>query len=119
MRISDYENEEALDLLADLIEPAAMIMSDKKVEGMVKSKKPALLIAPYILKNHKKSAIEIVAALHREDPARVKFNAVSLLNDLLDIINDPQMAELFTLQSQNPQDIVSGSATENTEEEEQ
>lgn len=119
MRLSDYENEEALDLLADLIDPAARIMADKKVEAMVKSKKPALLIASHILKKHKKESIEIVSALHREDPGKYRFTAISLLNDLLDILNDEQVIGLFTSQGQTTERTYSGSATESTEESEQ
>ena len=118
MRISDFENEEALDLLADIIEPAAQIMADEKVAEMVRAEKPALIIAPYILRNHKKSTMEIVASLHKTTPDKVRFNAVTLLSDLLDIINDPEVMGLFTSQGQIMQDNVSGSATENTTEKE-
>lgn len=114
MRISDFENEDALDLLADIIEPAAVIMSDKEVVKMQNAQKPALLLASYILKNHKKSAIEIVAALHKEDPKKVRFNAVTLLKDVVDLIGDPLVRDLFTSQGQNEQEKTSGSATENT-----
>ena len=117
MRLSDYENEEALDLLADLIEPAARIMKDKKVEAMVRAKEPGISIAVYILKNHKESAIEIVASLHRETPETYSFNALSLVNDILDILNDPEIENLFSSQEQTS--TSSGSATENTGESEQ
>lgn len=119
MKLSDFENEEALDLLADIIEPAARIMGDKNVEMMTKSKKPALVIAGYALKNHKDSVIEIVAALHREDPTKVRFNTASLLKDLLDILNDRELLDLFTSQGQTTEGEPSGSATVNTEESEQ
>ena len=114
MRLSDYENEEALDLIADLIEPAARIMQDKKVEALVNKKEPAIKIAGYILKNHKQSAIEIVASMHRESPETYRFTALTLVNDLLDILNDPQIEELFSSQGQIS--TSSGSATENTKE---
>lgn len=116
MRLTDYENEEALELLADIIEPAAVIMSDKKVSDMVQSGTPVLIIAPYILREHKKEVVEVVAGVHRESPATYKFNAVSLLSDLLDIINDPELISLFTSQGQNLQDTNSGSAMETGKE---
>ena len=116
MKISDFENEAALDLLADIIDPAATIMADKEVEKLYKDGKPAMVIAAYILKHHKKSAIEIIAALHQESPDKVKFNAVTLMWDVVDIINDPLMRDLFTSQGQSTPSGNSGSATENTPE---
>ena len=119
MRLSDYENEEALDLLAELIDPVARIMADKKVKNMADSKKPVLLIASFILKNHKKEAIEVVAALHRENPKTYRFTAISLLNDLVDIMNDEEVLGLFYSQGQTGERNSSGSATASTEESEQ
>lgn len=119
MKLSDFENEEALDLLADIMEPAAKIMADKKVEAMFRAETPALIIAPYVLRHHKKSAIEIISALHQTTPDKLKFNAVSLLKDLIDLMNDEQVAELFTLQGQMTQDTSSGSAMGTTEDEKQ
>ena len=117
MRITDFENEEALDLLADIIEPAAYIMADKKVPELFKEK-PPIFTAGYILKNHKKSAIEIIAALHKESPEKIRFNAVTLLSDVIDLINDPVVKDLFTSQGQNMDEESSGSATESTTGEE-
>lgn len=119
MRLSDFENEAALDLLADIIEPAAEIMADKKVEMMTRSGKPVILVATYILKNHKKPAIEIIAALHGEKPETVRFNAITLLHDLVDLINEPMVRDLFTSQGQNTDAKRSGSAMANTTGEEQ
>lgn len=117
MRLTDYENEEALELLADIMEPAAVIMSDKEIATMVQSGVPAIVIAPKILRGHPKEVIEIIASMHREKPDTYKFNAVSLLHDLVDIMNDPELVDLFTSQGQKLQDMNSGSAMENGEAE--
>ena len=37
MKLSDYEGEQALDVLADLIEPAMEIMADKEMADREKS----------------------------------------------------------------------------------
>ena len=113
MRLTDYENEEALELLADILEPAAVIMSDKEIATMVQSGVPVLVVAPKILRGHQKEVVEIVASLHREKPDTFKFNAVSLLKDLIDIMNDPELIDLFTSQGQILQDMSSGSAMGN------
>lgn len=113
MKLTDFENEQALDLLADIIEPAAMIMGDAKVKEMVDSRKPVLLIASYILKNHKKQVIKIEAIMHGKTPETVRFNTATLIKDVVDIFNDSELVDLFTSQGQMKQEGSSGSATEN------
>lgn len=117
MKLREFENEQALDLLADIIEPIARIMADDKIEKMVKAKKPVLIIASHILKNNKRDVIEIVAMMNGADPATFKFNTVTLLKDVVEIMDDPDIISLFTSQGQMTEEGSSGSATENTEEE--
>lgn len=117
MRLSDFENEDALDLLAKIIEPAAEIMSDPQIVNKFRTKPPIFGVAD-ILKNHKKAAIEIVAALHGKTPDSFRFNIATLTNDVLDMVNDPEMRAVFTSQSQQKTETSSGSAMESTEEKE-
>ena len=119
MRISEFENDEALDLLADIMDPLSDIMGNEIVSKMVEAKKPTLVIARYVLKNHKKSVIEIVALLNKTTPDKVKFNVIGLIKDIVNLITDLEGVGLFTLQGQNLGDGSSGSVTENTEEGEQ
>lgn len=113
MKLSDFENEDALDLLAAIIEPAAEIMGDPKVVQLYKEK-PMLFVVAEILKNHKKSAMEIVAAMHGKEPDECKFNVITLTKDVLDILNDPEILQVFSSQSQMTDEKPSGSATEST-----
>ena len=113
MRLSDFENEDALDLLANIIEPAAEIMSDQKVVQIYKEK-PMLFMVAEILRHHKHSAIEIVAAMHGKKPDEYKFNVITLTNDVLEILNDPEIQQVFSSQSQMSDEKPSGSATEST-----
>ena len=114
MRLSDFENEDGLDLLADIIEPASEIMSDKRIVDTYRDGKPPLLVAAEILRHHKTSAVEIIAALHKEDPGKIKFNALTLMRDVLDLLNDPAVQMVFSSQSQENASMSSGSATEST-----
>ena len=60
MKLSEYQGEEALDLLADLIEPAGEIMSDKEIGEVFKENRfRAIGLA---IKNHKKAANQKIAA---------------------------------------------------------
>ena len=42
MKISDYKDEEALDLLVELIDPAAEIFSDKQIANVLQNNQPAI-----------------------------------------------------------------------------
>lgn len=117
MKLSDYKNEDALDVLADLFEPASVLMTDKAVVNMMRMQQPAPKVATYIIRNHKKEIIQILAALDREDPETYQIGLLTLPVRLIEILNDPDLIELFHMQAQNTA-TYSGSAMENTEVEE-
>lgn len=113
MKYKEFEGEKALDVLADLIEPAAEIMSDDKVAKNARAGNRMAAIKAAI-KDHKKSVIYMLAVLNDEDPATYKPKLLTLPIMLLEILNDPDIADLFTSQSQNVAGTASGSATEST-----
>ena len=100
MRLSDIKNEQALDTLADIMEPAAEILADDEVKIIYKSGQPKLRLAAYIIKNHKKSVIEILARLDGEDPETYSFSLLTLPKKVLELLNDPGITDLFTAQGQ-------------------
>lgn len=120
MKLSDYKGEEAIDILVELIEPAAVIMADKEIAQMAKGNVPAVKVVKTAIKNHKKEVIEIMAILDGENPEEYaeKINVFSLPVKLLEILNDPLMKDLFMSQGQTTE-ASSTSATENTRENEQ
>lgn len=115
MKLSDFKNEDALDLIADLIEPASEIFSDKAIAeaGRSGQKAKAIKIA---LKEHKKSVIEILSALDNVPVSEYNKNVAQMTVDLLDLLNDDTLMQVFTSQGQKVAENVSGSAMENTEE---
>lgn len=117
MKISDYKGEEALDVLAELIEPAAAIMSDKDIAEFARKKNRVMLIKT-LIKNHKAEVIEVMAVLDREDPRQYaeKVNLFTLPKKLLEVFNDPDVMSLFTSQGQSVEETSSTSAMESTEE---
>lgn len=126
MKLSDYKGEEAIEILADIIEPLTAILGDedmRKIASENKGKKitPVSYIKP-ILKNHPKEVIEVLAGIDKEpvEEYRKKVNVLTLPMKLLELMNDPQMQSLFTSQGQTDMNLKphSGSATENTEAEE-
>ena len=114
MKLSEYQGEAALDILADLIEPAGEIMSDKEIGEVFKQNRfKAIGMA---IKNHKKAVMQILATMDGVPVDEYKCNVFSLPVKILEILNDPDLVQLFTYQGQTGDANSSGSASENTEE---
>ena len=77
MRLSEIKGEDGLDMLADILEPAAEIMTDAKVKQLAQNDERIKLIS-HILKEHKKSILTIMAIVNREDPATYNPSIIEL-----------------------------------------
>ena len=114
MKLSEYQGEEALDILAELIEPAGEIMSDKHIgEAFKENRFKAIGMA---IKNHKKAVMQILATMDGVPVDEYKCNVFSLPVKILEILNDPEMIQLFQYQGQTGDAKSSGSASVNTED---
>ena len=118
MNLSQYENEDAIDLLADMLEPITWIVSDPKFKKQWESGEPIVKAIVYALREHKQDVINLVAAMHREDPKEYKFTLASLMADLMDLVKNPTFQMVFPVQGRSVGSSASGSATESTEEKE-
>lgn len=114
MKLSEYQGEAALDILADLIEPAGEIMSDKQIGDIFKENRfKAIGLA---IKNHKMAVMQILATMDGVPVEEYKCNVFSLPVKILEILNDPEMIQLFQYQGQTGDANSSGSASVNTED---
>ena len=114
MKLSEYQGEAALDILADLIEPAGEIMSDKEIGDVFKKNRfKAIGLA---IKNHKKAVMQILATMDGVPVDEYKCNVFSLPVKILELLNDPEMIRLFQYQGQTGDASSSGSASENIED---
>ena len=114
MKLSEYQGEEALDLLADMIEPISEIMTDKEIGEIWKTNRfKAIKLA---IKNHKKAVIEVMALLDGAPAEEYKCNLFTLPFKILELLNDPALVQLFTYQGQTGDAKSSGSVTVNTVE---
>ena len=112
MKLSEYQGEAALDILADLIEPAGEIMSDKEIGEVFKQNRfKAIGLA---IRNHKKAVIQILAIMDGVPVEEYKCNVLTLPVKILELLNDPELIQLFTYQGQMGDAESSGSASENT-----
>lgn len=114
MKLSEYQGEAALDVLADLIEPAGEIMTDKEIgEVFKKNRFRAIGLA---IKNHKNAVMKIMATMDGVPVEEYKCNVFTLPVKILELLNDPDIVQLFTYQGQTGDANSSGSVSENTEE---
>lgn len=109
-------NEEELDLLADLLEPAAEILGDKAVGDVFRTGGKPIVAVKYAIKNHKDAVIEILARIDGVPVKDYKVSAITLPVKLLSLLNRPELKDLFTSAEQMSDAAPSGSATENTED---
>ena len=114
-KLSEYRNEEALDLLADMIEPCVIVFGDPDFIKAARARDITGTIK-YLLKNHQKSVIEILAILEGVPVSEYQCNLATLPVTLLQILNDSDLMSFFKSQGQELVQTSSGSATENTED---
>lgn len=113
-RISEYRDEAALDLLADLIEPFAVLAGDGDFSQAFRDGKrmKAMKIA---LKNHKREVMEILAAVEGVPLEEYHCNVLTVPMRLLEIVSDTDLIQVFASQAlEISRSKPSGSATVNT-----
>jgi hypothetical protein len=119
MKISEYKNEDAIELLADIMEPAVEIFGDAELRDTVRGgNTDRMAIAKMVLKNHPKEVLHIMAILDGVDPDKYEANVFTLPLKLMEIMNDEGFLLLFQSQVQNTDETFSGPVTEITEAEE-
>lgn len=110
------QNEDMLDLFANLIEPAAEIFSDPNAIKLTK-KNDRAHTASVLIKDHKTAIVKILALLDGVEPEDyVVPGPFVLAGKIINLLNDPELEELFTSQGQKEESASSGSATENIED---
>lgn len=114
MKLSDYKGEDAIELLADILEPAMEIIGDESIKKAADSKMSRGALVKMVLKNHKKAILEIMARIDGEDPATYNPGVLTLPARLLELFNDEEFMQLFTSQDQKSNDRSSGPVTEVT-----
>ena len=108
-------NEEALDIFADILEPAGEIIGDDEVKDLFRANDRVKAVKVAI-KKHKAAIIEILARIDGVEPDDYKVGIFTLPAKVLSLLNSDDVQALFTGQGQNGGGASSGSATETIEE---
>lgn len=114
-KLSSFENEAALELMANIIDPVSDIMTDKEFKEAVLTEGKKTKAVQIALRNHKESIIDIMAALEETPRDEYKANIIQITKSLLEFLNDKELVGLFQLQGQTEDENASGPASENTE----
>ncbi len=94
-KLSEYKNEEALDLLADICDPVSDILADKDVAEALKAGKRIAAVSTAI-KNHKPQILQLLARLDGVPIEEYHCNVLTLPMRLLDILNDEEVTKLLS-----------------------
>ena len=98
MRLSEFKKEKAIEVVANLLIPIGNIVANPANEEAKDG--GVLKFASEMLKNNTKDAIEILAILADEPVESYTCTGVTVLKDMLNVLSDPDLLELFGLQSQ-------------------
>lgn len=111
MKLSEFRDEKGIEVVAKLLVPISNIAKNKdtataKSGGMAE-------FASAMLRNNPKDVMNMLAILNGKDPAEYHCSAASVLVDVFDMLNDPELLQLFGARSETR--ASSGSASESTE----
>ena len=117
-KLSEYKDEEALDLLADLLEPVSIIMADDDFKEAMRGGN-RMKAAKIALKRYKEQVFEILAVFDGVPIEEYHCNLLTAPLQLIEILSDRELMMGFTSQAQEmKQNASSGPVMENTGENE-
>ena len=95
MKLSEIKGKEAIETLANLMEPVSKIAADEEIQNAVQSKQPVPIIVKKLLQGHPDEVIEALALLDGADPKTYEPSLLTLPMKLLEILNDEEIQALF------------------------
>lgn len=116
MRLSEFRDEQGVEVVAKLLVPIAKIVSNEKNAKAQKEanegKGSMLDFVSALLQNSPRDVMDMLAILDGKDPNEYHCSAATVLVDALHMVSDPELLMLFGLQRQT---LASpGSALETT-----
>lgn len=118
MKISEFKGENAIEFIGDIIEPVSKIFSDEIVRGFFsKNADNKSAIAKHICKEYAKETIEVLAAMQGVTPEEYEGNPFTIMMQVFEILNDPDLMSVFISPEQKTANTSFGSASTNSEDE--
>lgn len=94
-KLSEFKGEQALEILADLIEPCSVIFTDEEVKKAWEEKSARVKLAKLILVKHKSECIDMLCALNEIEAEDFNFNAVEIITMLIQLFEDEELTAFF------------------------
>lgn len=116
MKLSEIKGVDAVETVANIIDPLTTILADEKIQKDIQTQKPVLLIVKDMLTAHKQQVLEFLAYLNMKDPKEFNPSIIELVKMLTEVLKDEEVIDLFRSQGQMMGDVSFGSVTESTEE---
>ena len=91
MKLSDYKNEDAVEVIADIIEPLSVIFTDEEI----KNEKNRMKAIAKALKKYKKEVIQILARIDGVPVNEYECNALTLPIKVLEVMNDKEVQDFL------------------------
>lgn len=114
MKWNEMDFDEQCDALCMLIDPVEELTGDKELLALIRDRK-LWKAAGRILLEHREAVRHILAAFDGCDPSAVRLNLLALPGKIVEILSNPDLIQLFTLQLPGLGQIYSGGASANTE----
>lgn len=100
MKLSEIKNEQAIDVLGEILPSFQRIVTNEEITKIrSRDKYTYIELASAILKNCKSDILVILATLDGKTVKTYECTLVSLFKDIFELITDPEIQDLFTLQS--------------------
>lgn len=96
MKLSEIKGDQALDVIAEIIEPIADITADEEFVKIANSGETRARVIAYVIKNHKDSVVRMLAALNLQKPEEFEFSLLTLPKMLMELFEDEDVMALFT-----------------------
>ena len=107
MKLSEFKDEKAIEVVAKLLVPIGRIVSNK---DNAKSRGGSNLeFASAILANNPSDVKDMLAILNDVDPSEYHCNAATVIFDVMNMLADEQLLKLFGLQRQTQTSSTSAS----------
>lgn len=91
MKLSEYKNEDAIEVIADIIEPLSAIFTDDEI----KKEKNRMKAISKALKKYKKEVIQILARIDGVPVEKYECNALTLPIKVLEVMNDKEIQDFL------------------------
>lgn len=114
MKLSEIKGKKAIIAFANMITPVSEILADEEIVNDIRADKPKLLVTQNIMLKHPESVEKMLGIMEGADPETYEANFLTIPKLLYELFTDEAIVDLFTLQGQNEEEDVSGSAMVNT-----